>query len=454
MQYLYKKVIFMSDIQDMLKVLKINNIDDLFLDIPKEARIDRIDIPDGITEQELIAQTNLILNKNKTAKEMPMFIGAGVYNHYIPAAVAALVSRSEFYTAYTPYQPEISQGMLQTLFEYQSYIAELTGMDVANASMYDFATALGEAARMANAINMKKEILIPKNILEEKKKTLQVYLYGLGVKIVEYPYEPATGKVDLKALSALVNENTSAIYAETPNMFGIIDENVMKIRDISSDFVFIVGINPISLGLIKPPGEYGADIVIGEGQILGSYMNFGGPLLGIFATKKEYVRKMPGRLIGMSKDLSGKRAFVMTLQTREQHIRRAKATSNICSNEALCAVTTTIYLSLLGGSGLREVAELNFNKANSVFEKIAKIKGYKKAFSGSVHFNECVIKLPYTEKKVNDELLKRGVHGGYMLNTSTSSKYKDLGESMIFNVTEMHSDSDINLLLTALKEVQ
>ncbi|MEM3811666.1 MAG: aminomethyl-transferring glycine dehydrogenase, partial [Thermoplasmata archaeon] len=183
----------MSDVQDMLKFLKINNIDDLFMDIPKEARIDRIDIPDGITEQELIAQANAILNRNKTAKEMPMFIGAGIYNHYIPAAVAALVSRSEFYTAYTPYQPEISQGMLQTLFEYQSYIAELTEMDVANASMYDFATALGEAARMANAINMKKEILIPKNILEEKKKVLQVYLYGLGVKIVEYPYEPATG---------------------------------------------------------------------------------------------------------------------------------------------------------------------------------------------------------------------------------------------------------------------
>ena len=444
----------MSDTQDMLKFLKVNNIDDLFLDIPKEARIDKIDISDGITEQELIKQANAILDKNKTAKEMPMFIGAGVYNHYIPAAVAALVSRSEFYTSYTPYQPEISQGMLQTLFEYQSYISELTEMEVANASMYDFATSLGEAARMANAINTKKEILIPQNILEEKKKVLQAYLYGLGVKIVEYPYESATGKVDLKTLSKLLNENTCAIYAENPNFFGVIDENVMKIRELSNNFVFIIGINPISLGLVKPPGEYGADIVIGEGQILGSNMNFGGPLLGIFAARKEYVRKMPGRLIGLAKDLSGKRAFVMTLQTREQHIRRAKATSNICTNEALCAVATTVYLSLLSGSGLKEVAELNFNKANSVFNQIVNIKGYKKAFAGSLHFNECLIKLPASEKKVNDELLKRGVQGGYMLNTSTSNKYKDIGESMIFNVTEVHTDAEINLLLSSLKGVQ
>ncbi|MEM3600987.1 MAG: aminomethyl-transferring glycine dehydrogenase, partial [Thermoplasmata archaeon] len=254
----------MDDEKEMLEYLGINSIEELFSDIPKNVRIDKLPIEDGIDEHTLRIKAREILLKNKTTIDMPIFMGAGVYQHYIPAAVFSIVSRSEFYTSYTPYQPEISQGMLQTLFEYQSYIAELTGMDAANASMYDFATSLGEAARMANAINGKNEILIPKNLQWEKKSVLQNYVKGLNMKIREYSYDKNSGKLDIESIKNLLSENTSAVYAEIPNFFGVIDENVLKIRELGN-FIYIVGVNPISLGLLKPPGEYGADIVIGEG---------------------------------------------------------------------------------------------------------------------------------------------------------------------------------------------
>ncbi|MEM2488307.1 MAG: aminomethyl-transferring glycine dehydrogenase subunit GcvPA [Thermoplasmata archaeon] len=441
----------MDDEKEMLEYLGINSIEELFSDIPKNVRIDKLPIEDGIDEHTLRIKAREILLKNKTTIDMPIFMGAGVYQHYIPAAVFSIVSRSEFYTSYTPYQPEISQGMLQTLFEYQSYIAELTGMDAANASMYDFATSLGEAARMANAINGKNEILIPKNLQWEKKSVLQNYVKGLNMKIKEYSYDKNSGKLDIESIKNLLSENTSAVYAEIPNFFGVIDENVLKIRELGN-FIYIVGVNPISLGLLKPPGEYGADIVIGEGQILGNPMNFGGPLLGIFATKMEYVRKMPGRIIGMSKDRDGKRAFVMTLQTREQHIRRAKATSNICSNEALCAVFSAAYISLLGKTGLKKLAEINMGRADEVRRKICSINGYTNPHN-SLHFNEFVIKLPFDELKVHKYLLSKGVHGGYLLNTWSKNSFPELKNAMLFNVTEVHTDKDIEKLLNSLKEV-
>ncbi len=445
-----KKVNFMEE-KEIMDFIKIKKIDELFSDIPEDVRIDKLDIPDGMDEHSLRILARNIMRKNITAFDMPIFLGAGVYNHYIPSSVFAIISRSEFITSYTPYQPEISQGMLQTLFEYQSYIAELTGMDVANSSMYDFSTALGEAGRMAYAINEKKEILVPKNMLWEKKSVLWNYVKGLGMKIVEYPYDLKNGKVDLEKLKSLINENTAAVYAENPNFFGIIDDNILKIREMGK-FVFIVGVNPISLGLLKPPVDYGADIVIGEGQILGNAMNFGGPLLGIFATKMEYLRKMPGRLIGMSRDKNGKRAFVMTFQTREQHIRRAKATSNICSNEALCAVASSAYLSVLGKSGLEKVAETNMKRARYAMEKITAINGYKLAFN-SPFFNEFLIKLPKDEIQIHNHLLSKGIHGGYLLNTFSRGSYPEIGNGMIFNVTEVHTDEQIDMLVDALKEV-
>ncbi len=441
---------FMEE-KEMMDFLKIKSIDELFSDIPEEVRINKLELPDGIDEHSLRILARDILRRNITAFDMPMFIGAGVYNHYIPSSVFTIISRSEFITSYTPYQPEISQGMLQTLFEYQSYIAELTGMDVANASMYDFSTALGEAGRMAYAINEKKEILVPRNMLWEKKSVLWNYVKGLGMKIIEYPYDSKTGKVDLEKLKSLINDNTSAVYVENPNFFGIIDDTVLKIRELGK-FIYIVGVNPISLGILKPPGEYGADIVIGEGQILGNAMNFGGPLLGIFATRMDYLRKMPGRLIGMSRDKNGKRAFVMTFQTREQHIRRAKATSNICSNEALCAVASAAYLSVLGKSGLEKVAEINMKRARYAMEKITSINGYKLVFD-SPFFNEFLIKLPQDEIKIHNHLLSKGIHGGYLLNTFSRNGYPEIGNGMIFNVTEIHTDDHINMLVDALKEV-
>ncbi len=441
----------MSDYEEMMNFLGIKNIDELFSDIPESVKINGIDLPEGMDENSLRIEMRKILGRNRSFFEMPIFMGAGVYFHYIPSAVFSILSRSEFYTAYTPYQPEISQGMLQTLFEYQSYIAELTGLPAVNASMYDAPTSLGEAARMAYNINGKKEVIIPKNIQWEKKSVLLNYVKGLDMKIVEYDYDKKTGGIDFESLKSKINDNTSMVYAEIPNFFGVIDENVTKIRELGN-FIFTVGVNPISLGILKAPVDYGADIVIGEGQILGNPASFGGPLLGIFATKMEYIRKMPGRIIGMSRDHSGRRAFVMTLQTREQHIRRAKATSNICSNEALVAVASAAYLSVLGKSGLKRVAEININRANSTLEKIKSIKGYRSPHSG-LHFNEFVISLPDKEINVHKKLLSKNIHGGYMINTMTRNSFPELGESMLFNVTEMHSSDDINKLLEALKEV-
>jgi len=442
----------MDEKTEMMDFIGISNIDELFVDIPEDVRIEKLKIPDSIDEHTLRIEAKNILSKNKSFFDMPSFIGAGVYNHYIPAGVYAIGSRSEFYTAYTPYQPEISQGMLQTLFEYQSYIAELTGLDATNASMYDHASALGEAARMAHSINEKKEILIPKNLTWQKKSVLWNYIKGLGMNIIEYNYEENTGKIDLEDLKNKINQNTSAVYAENPNFFGVIDDHILKIRELGK-FIFIAGINPISLGILKPPADYGADIAIGEGQIIGNPMNFGGPLLGIFATKMEYVRKMPGRIIGMSKDRNGKRAFVMTLQTREQHIRRARATSNICSNEALCAVFSASYLSFLGRSGLKRLAEINVQRANDVREKIASINGFRNAHN-SLHFNEFVIKLPRSEMDIHRYLLSKNIHGGYLLNTWNKNAFPELGNAMLFNVTEVHTDEHIEKLLSALREVQ
>lgn len=442
----------MDDEKEMMEFLGIKSIDDLFSDIPEDVKIDGLEIGNGMDEHSLRVKAREILSKNRTSFDMPIFMGAGVYQHYIPSGVFSIASRSEFYTAYTPYQPEISQGMLQTLFEYQSYIAELTGMDVANASMYDFSTALGEAARMANAINGRNEILIPKNLQWEKKSVLWNYIKGLNMKIVEYPYVKETGMIDIEALKKMINEKTAAVYAENPNFFGVIDENVLHLKELGN-FIYIAGVNPISLGLLKPPGEYGADIVIGEGQILGNPMNFGGPLLGIFATRMEHVRKMPGRIIGMSKDRDGKRAFVMTLQTREQHIRRAKATSNICSNEALCAVFSAAYISFLGKSGLKKLAEINMGRAEEVRKMICSIKGYSNAHN-ALHFNEFAVKLPVDELSVHRHLLSRGVHGGYLINTWSRNAFPELGNAMLINVTEVHTDSDINRLVNALKEVR
>ncbi|NPA74550.1 MAG: aminomethyl-transferring glycine dehydrogenase subunit GcvPA [Euryarchaeota archaeon] len=438
----------MNDLEEMLKAMGLRSWEELYSDVPREVWKDKIDIP-SMTEIELYRYARALAEKNRDFLTMPSFLGAGVYIHYIPPAVLEIAGRSEFYTSYTPYQAEISQGMLQTLFEYQSVIAELTGMDVANSSMYDASTALAEAARMAYRINRRKEVLVPENLYWEKESVLKNYIAGLGMQIKKYPLNEK-GMVDIEALKTMVNENTAMVYVETPNFFGVIDEKVTKIKELlPKKTIYVVGVNPLSLAILKAPGEYGADIVVGEGQILGNPASFGGPLLGIFATRKEYVRKMPGRLIGETVDAEGRRAFVMTLQTREQHIRRGKATSNICSNEALCAVLSVAYVAYYGANGLKELAKKNMDNARMLMAKLRNA-GFRAPVFDAPHFNEFLVELPGNPHNIAKELLKYGVHGGLPVNEGC---YRNVPNSMLLATTEMHREEDMDKLVSALREV-
>jgi len=440
--------IFSKD--EMLKELGKESVEELFSDIPEEAR-KSFDIGEGLHEFEVFRELYEIAKMNKSALDMPIFLGGGLRIHYIPAAVIEIISRSEFYTAYTPYQPEVSQGILQALFEYQSLIADLTGMEVVNASIYDSATSLGEAARMAYAINRKKKIVVPKHINWEKRSVLENYIKGLGMKVVEVPYDKEKGILDEECLKEAIDKETSAVYVEYPNFFGIINENVKIASELAKEnnAVLITGIDPIALGIIKPPSEFDADIVIGEGGLLGNFPGFGGPLLGIFATKRKYVMKMPGRLIGLGEDAEGNRAFVMVLQAREQHIKRYRATSNICTNEALCAIASAVYLALLGKNGLRRLAKLNMYKARKLMSLINSLDGFKAPYFDGFHFNEFTVFSEVDPYLLHEGLLKRGVHGGLIL----AEEFPELYKVTLYATTEIHTDEDYKKLIKALEEV-
>ena len=434
----------------MLKEIGVKSIDDLFSDIPKQIQIKDLDLPTGLSQQETENKLREIASKNKSFRDILCFTGGGVKPHYVPAAVKAIISRAEFYTAYTPYQAEASQGFLQAMFEYQSLIAELTGMDVSNASLYDGSTAVGEAALMCMRIKKKKSFLIPKNISWEKKSILKNYVKGAGMQIKEVAYDLKNGTLDLNDLKKQIDENVAGIYIENPNYFGVFENEVEKISEIAKEanLLFVVGIDPVSLGIVKSPGEYNADIVIGEGRSLGGFMDFGGSTLGIFACKKEFLRQMPGRVIGMTKDSDGKRAFCMALQTREQHIRRGRATSNICTNEGLCSLTAVAYLSWLGSNGLEELSKTNFENGQKLANKITKIKGFEQVFSG-VHFNEFIIKCPKKPEEINKKLIKKNIQGGLAL----SKFFPELKDCMLLGISEMHDDKDMDKLVSALREV-
>jgi len=434
----------------MLKEIGYNKIDDLFSDVPKEIKIKKLDLLKGLSQQETEQRLRKIADKNTSSQSMPCFLGGGIKPHYIPAAVKSIISRSEFYTSYTPYQSEASQGFLQAMFEYQSMIAEITGMDIANASLYDGATALGEAALMCSRINHKTTFVIPKNISWEKKSVLENYAHGSGIKIKEVSYDGKTGKIDLDELKKLVKEDAAGVYIENPNFFGVFEDDVDEVNRLIKDSgsLLVVGVDPMSLGIVRGPGDYGADIVIGEGRSLGNPMVFGGCSLGIFSCKKDFLRQIPGRLIGLTKDADGDRAFCMTLQTREQHIRRGRATSNICTNEGLCALAAVSYLSWLGSSGLEELSRVNFERAQDLANRIVSINGFAKRFKG-VHFNEFVIRCENNIYKVHERLLKKGIHGGLILDRW----YPKLKNCMLFGVTELHHDEDIERLISTLEEV-
>jgi glycine dehydrogenase subunit 1 len=444
--------------QEMMREIGIKSIEELYADVPKKYLLKKkLNLPQAFSEFELKKHVEALLSKNKTSNDMPIFLGAGCWPHYVPAVVKEIVHRSELLTSYTPYQAEISQGMLQALFEYQSMICELTGMEVANCSMYDWASALGEAARMASRIKRRNEILVPKIIHPERLATLRAYSEPAGISIRHLSCNPEDGLVSLEDLEAEISDKTAAVYIENPSYLGFVEEHVEEINKAANAHgaLFIVGIDPTSLGILKAPGDYGADIVIGEAQPLGNSMNFGGPLLGIFACRDDLnmIRQMPGRIIGMTTTQDGsQKGFCMVLQTREQHIRREKATSNICSNEALCAVASAVYMALLGPEGLRELGETIMYKANYAMQLISKISHVKAPVFKSIHFKEFTVNFDntgLTVEEVNKKLLQRGIHGG----KNVSKEFPELGETALYCVTEIHSKEEVKLLAETLEEI-
>jgi len=441
-----------------MKQIGVQSIEELYADVPRKFRLKRkLELPNPMSEHEVKRFVETILSKNVTSQEMPVFLGAGCWPHYVPAAVEEIIQRTELLTSYTPYQPEISQGMLQALFEYQSMICEITGMEVANSSMYDWASALGEAVRMAARLTNRTEALIPRIIHPERAKTLQTYCDPAGIRILSIDYDQETGQLDIEDLKAKISRETAAVYIENPAYLGFIETRVKEIAEETHDHgsIFIVGVDPASLGVLKPPGEYDADIVVGEGQPLGIPMNYGGPLLGIFACRDDMqmIRQMPGRIVGMTTTLDGKRrGFCNALQTREQHIRREKATSNICSNEALCGVAAAVYLALLGPKGLKELGETIISKTQYAMRLLAKIKGVKAPVFESPHFKEFTVNFDdtgKTVKEVHEKLLRRRVHGG----KEVTEEFPELGETALYCVTEVHSKDDVDLLASALRGI-
>jgi glycine dehydrogenase subunit 1 len=445
--------------QEMMQKIGIKTIDELYNDIPEKLILKKkLNLPKAMSEQQVKQHIEDLLSKNENTRNMPTFLGGGCWPHYTPAAVDSIVQRSEFITSYTPYQPEISQGMLQALFEYQSMICELVGMNVANSSMYDWASALGEAVRMAVRIKNRNEVIVPRIIHPERYATLETYVEPLKTRIRKAEYHRETGFINLESLKEQVSDKTAAVYIENPSYLGFVESQVKEIAEIAHDngALFIVGVDPISLGVLKAPGDYGADIVIGEGQPLGNHMNYGGPLLGLFACKgeTELIRQMPGRVIGMTTTLKGdKTGFCMALQTREQHIRRERATSNICSNEALCAVASAAYLALLGPEGLRELGENVMARAGYAMQKLNRIKGVKAPLLKSPHFKEFTINFDKTGKRVHavhQSLLRQyGIHGG----KDISKEFHELGQTALYCVTEVHSKKDVDLLAQRLGHI-
>ncbi len=440
-----------GDLPELLKELKIQSPDELFNDIPESIRTESLGLPNGMDEDQLRREAGQLSGMNKTVDQIHSFLGFGLYNHFVPAAVGNIINRNEFLTAYTPYQAEISQGMMQALFEYQSLVAELLQMDAVNSSMYDVSTSLGEAARMAKNITSKDEFIVPKQMARNKRAVLDNYAKGAGIVIKEVEFDEK-GMIDLDSLKDIINDNTSGVYAEYPNMFGIIDTNVSKIKEIiGEERLFVAGVNPISLGVLAPPGQFGADIAIGEGQVLGLGLNFGGPVVGIFGTKEQYIRKMPGKIMGITKDHNGKMAFSMILQTREQHIRRERAVTNMTSNQALMAVASAVYLSLLGDSGLRKIGEVNMGRTRELIE-ISKEFGVNMPYEKSPVFNEFLIRLKESKTFVRRIAKKFNLVPGYALGKEYG--YNDRNQcNVVVNVTERNTNEDFNAFREFLREV-
>jgi len=425
-----------ADREKMLGAIGVESLDDLFTPIPKPLQFQgELNIPPRMDQMTLAKHLTRLAAKNLHADDAPCFLGAGIYDHYVPPTVAAITGRSEFYTSYTPYQPEMSQGVLQSIFEFQSLLCQLLSMDVANASMYDGATALAEAAIMAGELTGRKRLAVLGSVHPVYRHVLDTYLRHMNLS------------ADVITDADGVGDETAAVIVQQPSFFGTLEDMTRWSEAAHAKGALLIAcVDPISLGLLTPPGEYDADIVVGEGQALGCPMGYGGPLLGFFACKNKFMRRLPGRIVGQTKDGDGKRAFVMTLRTREQDIRRERATSNICTNEALYALAASVYMATMGKQGMMQVAKLCLQKAHYAAGEIAKLPGYALALPDQPFFKEFVVKTPADPTRINEYLLSEGIIGGLPL----GKYYPDMDNAMLLCVTEQRTKDDIDALVAAL----
>jgi glycine dehydrogenase subunit 1 len=438
-----------KDKQEMLARAGVGSTGELFGCIPEAIRLKRdLDLPPARTELELVRTIEEIGQKNAFAGHLS-FLGGGAYDHFIPTVVDYLSSRGEFVSPYTPYQPEVSQGTLQVIFEFQTLVCQLTGLDIANASLYDGATATAEAVLMAQRVTNRNRVVLARSLHPQFREVVRTYIKNLGIEAVEVPFGP-DGRIDKDALARVLDDRTAAVVCQSPNFFGVV-EDLKALSDAAHGAqalsVAIVA-EAISLGLLEAPGKLGADIVTGEAQSLGIPLSFGGPYLGFMACKKDFLRQMPGRITGQTVDKEGKRGFVLTLATREQHIRRERATSNICTNQALCALRATIFMETLGKQGMREMAWQNAQKAAYAADRLGAIPGAKRRFTGPI-FNEFVVELPKPWPAVDIGLRAKGLIGGYGL----AVDYPELENAGLVCVTEMRTKDQIDRLARSVEEV-
>lgn len=438
-----------KDEQKMLARIGIETVEELFRDIPNNVKLNRrLNLDAPMSELEVSRLMSGLAKQNKSTDDLVCFMGAGAYDHYIPSVIDHLTSRQEFYTSYTPYQPEISQGTLRAIFEYQTMISNLTGLEIANASLYDVQTATVEAALMAiSSVKKADTIVISKGVHPESRAVLKTYFKYRDLHVVEVDLHD--GHTCPDDLASKLGATVGGVIIQSPNFLGVIeDAKALEVVTRTTKAKFIMSVDPIGLGTLKKPSEIGADIAIGEGQSLGNYLNFGGPYLGFISAKEELARKMPGRICGQSVDSEGKRAFVLTLQAREQHIRRYKATSNICSNQGLVAVRATMYLSTMGKKGLKEVANQCLSKSHYAYEQLLATGKVKAAFT-EPFFKEFVITFDQSVSEVNAKLLEKGILGGYDL----SKEYPELGNAMLVAVTEKRTRAEIDAFVQALEVI-
>ncbi len=426
--------------QQMLRAMGHSSVEELFASIPENIRLRRdLNVPGPLSETEILRFFNTLASRNFHADERPYFLGAGAYNHFVPVVIDALISRAEFYTAYTPYQPEVSQGTLQSIFEFQTMICQLTGLDVANASLYDGSTALAEALLMAERIHGRRHFALSSLIHPQYRAVVATYTRNLDYKIDVLPYT-AGGLTDLDAAEKTLTDESAALVVQYPNFLGNLEdlERAAELAHRHKSMLVVAVTEPVSLGLLQPPGAFGADICVGEAQALGVPLSYGGPYVGFFSTRDELKRHMPGRIVGQTLDTDGQRGFVLTLATREQHIRREKATSNICTNEGLCALMSNIFMCTLGKTGMRELALQNFSKAHYAADELQK-RGNTVVY-GKKFFNEFVVKTNQPVAPINARLAQSGMVGGYDL----SADYPEMTNQMLVCVTEQNSKEQID----------